>query len=354
MRLLLLAPGKSIHTHKWAMYFKEQGHEVLVATFKDHYLADYAKEINTVVLPKLLPGKLSYLISLFSLKKIIKSFKPDLLHAHYVSSYGLVGALTNFSPYYISVWGRDIFQFPQQNKVNEQLVTFTLSKADVICSTSHVMAKETSKYTNKPIKVTPFGVDLTIFQPMNQGENDEITIGTVKALSDKYGIADLIQAFSIVNKKYPSTKLLIVGDGPQRQEYEQLVKTLNIDEQTTFTGRVPNHQVPNYINKIDIFTVPSTEDSESFGVAAVEAMACGKPVIVSNVGGLPEVVIEGQTGIVIPKENPDQLAQEIVHLIKNKSVREDMGKNGVQHVKEHYDWLKNAQDMERLYKGTLS
>ncbi|MFT4414431.1 glycosyltransferase [Fredinandcohnia humi] len=354
MKVLLLAPSKSIHTHKWALFYKQNNIEVKVVTFSDHYSEENAKEVDTVVLPKHLPGKLSYLTSVFALKKELASFKPTILHAHYVSSYGLIGALANYHTFYVSVWGRDIYQFPQQNAINKSLVQFTLRKADVICSTSHVMAEETKKYIDKPVEVTPFGVDLGKFKPVSvEKEAGTLTIGTVKALSDKYGIADLIHAFVEVHGKHPHTKLLIVGDGPQREEYIELTKKLGIDAVTTFTGRVPNDKVPTYINQIDIFAVPSTEDSESFGVAAVESMACGVPVVVSNVGGLPEVVKEGVTGFVVQKENPQQLAAAFETLLNDEELRNKMGQAGIEHVKAQYDWIDNANSMLALYQKTV-
>ncbi|MFL6517152.1 MAG: glycosyltransferase, partial [Bacillus sp. (in: firmicutes)] len=182
---------------------------------------------------------------------------------------------------------------------------------------------------------------------------DNFTIGTVKALSDKYGIADLIKAFAKIYQIYPDFHLLIVGDGPQRDEYEALANTLGIGSVTTFTGRVPNDLVPEYINKMNIFAVPSTEDSESFGVAAVESMACGVPVVVSNVGGLPEVVLEGKTGYVVEKENPDQLANAMLRLIEDPETRKEMALNGMEHVKAHYNWVDNANGMLKLYEETL-
>lgn len=354
MKIIILAPSNSIHTHKWALFYKARGIDVKVVTFHDHYSNDNAQEVETIKLPKLLPGKLSYLSSVFALKKILKEHKPDILHAHYVSSYGFVGALANYDkPFYISVWGRDIFQFPQLSGLNHKITEFTLRKADVICSTSHIMAAETNKYTNKKIFVTPFGVDMNKFKPLSVQKPENIIVGTVKALSDKYGIGDLVKAFAAIYQKNQNTELLIVGDGPQKEEYKQLAKDLKIDHVTTFTGRVPNDQVPAFINKMSVFAVPSTEDSESFGVAAVESMACGVPVVVSNVGGLPEVVKEGETGFVVPKESPDELAEAMNTLINDEEKRTQMGTAGIAHVKANYNWVDNANGMLELYDQTL-
>ncbi|WP_427138338.1 glycosyltransferase [Psychrobacillus psychrodurans] len=355
MKIALLAPSRSIHTQKWALFYQSQGIDVKVYTFKDHYSEDNAKLVPTIVLPKSLPGKASYLAAAPALKKMLKEWQPDVLHSHFVSSYGLLGAMVNYKKYFVSVWGKDIFDFPKKNKLNKKLIEFTLSKATAIFSTSHVMAKETNLYTNRFVEVTPFGVDINIFYPEAAKEqtSDKIIIGTVKALEDKYGIADLVKGFALFYKEFPNSELLITGDGPQRAEYEQLTKDLGIDAVTTFTGKVPNTEVPNVIRKMSIFAVPSTENSESFGVAAVEGMACGVPVVVSNVGGLPEVVVDGVTGIVTDKESPEQLASAFKKLAKSSDLRESMGQAGVSHVAEHYSWIDNAHYMLELYKKYL-
>lgn len=352
MKVAVLAPSKSIHTHKWALFYQSKGIDVKVFTFKDHYSEDNAKQVPTEILPKVLPGKASYIAAAPALKRMLKEWNPDILHSHFISSYGLLGAIVDYKVHFVSVWGKDIFDFPKKNKLNEKLVRFTLSKATAICSTSHIMAKETNLYTNRPVYVTPFGVDLEKFYPEAHSNetNDKIVVGTVKALEDKYGIADLVKGFAMFHKEYPNSELLITGDGPQRKEYEELAVQLGISDITTFTGKVPNTEVPTIIRSMSIFAVPSTEDSESFGVAAVEAMACGVPVVVSNVGGLPEVVVKDVTGIVIDKESPDQLAAAFIKLAQDNNLRMGMGQAGVNHVKDNYSWIDNANYMLSLYE----
>ena len=116
----------------------------------------------------------------------------DILHAHYASSYGLLGALANFHPFILSIWGADIFSFPKKSFLHRYIFNFNLRVADKILSTSQIMAKEIKKYTNKEIIVTPFGIDINTFKPGNKvdkikGEFDFI-IGTIKGLEEIYGI----------------------------------------------------------------------------------------------------------------------------------------------------------------------
>lgn len=139
------------------------------------------------------------------MKKVITEFKPDILHAHYASSYGLLGALSGFHPYIISVCGSDVFDFPNTSFLHKIVLKYNLSVADKILSTSNVMAIETSKYTNKEIIVTPFGIDLDKFKPLSVKtifNKENIVIGTITILEEKYGIEYLIRAFAIVKNKY--------------------------------------------------------------------------------------------------------------------------------------------------------
>jgi L-malate glycosyltransferase len=350
MKVVLLSPGKSSHTHKWAKYYQEQGIDVTVVTFKDHYSEKNAEEIPTITLPKFLPGKLSYILSIFALRKILNQLKPDVLHAHFASSYGLVGAFTNYKPFFVSVWGTDIYQFPQKSSLNRKLIEFTLSKADVICSTSEIMAVETGKYVNKPIEVTPFGVDLSLFYPQAHEPRTNFKIGIAKGLEDKYGFRDLFTAFATLNKQL-TIELIIIGDGPMFEEYQKICETLGIAQNTTFVGRVQNTEVPNYIRDLDLVVLPSYEDS--FGVTAVEAMACGVPVVAYDADGLKEVILNQKTGIVVPKGQIEELADTIKKLLLDDQMRQEMGNDGVKHVRKHYDWQENAGQMVKHYKKVI-
>lgn len=352
MRVVLLAPSRSSHTHKWATYYLEKGVDVSVVTFKDHYSEENAKMVPTFVLKKLFPGKFSYIPAVLELRKILNRLKPDILHAHFASSYGFVGALAKFHPYYVSVWGTDIYQFPNRSKLNQKIIEYTLASADVVCSTSHTMAEETKKYTNKKIEVTPFGVDISLFYPkQSRNSCNEFTIGIAKGLEDKYGFRDLFKAFALVRESLSNIKLVIIGDGTMREEYKEICRSLHITDVTHFVGRIPNMKVPEYIREMDLVVMPSYEDS--FGVTAVEAMACGVPVVVSDVEGLTEVVVNHQTGIVVPKGNQDMLAKAIRDLLMNESLRVQMGQKGIQHVKTHYDWKENGNKMLELYHHSL-
>ncbi|MGE0825500.1 MAG: glycosyltransferase [Candidatus Binatia bacterium] len=365
MRILLLSNPGSAHTIKWATSLAEQGLDLCLFGLQNYDVSLYENYKNIQVYSLRLPSsiaevratkiaKLIYLKAVPRLRRMIVDFQPDILHAHFASSYGLIGALSGFHPYLVSVWGADIFEFPRKSFVHRALIKFTLRKADSVLSTSRVMAKETTRYTEKPIEVTPFGIDLERFKPRavtSLFAKDDIVIGTVKGLDKTYGVEYLIQAFGILAKKYPNLplKLLIVGGGPLEMPLKKLAKELGIENRTTFAGRVHYDQIVDYDNMLTIFVALSAE-SESFGVAILEASACEKPVVVTNIGGLPEVVEHRVTGMVVPPQHPEAAAAAIEQLIHDEDLRWKMGKAGRERVKRLYDWNVNVAQMIRIYR----
>lgn len=353
MRVAILGPSKSIHTHKWALYFKQQGYEVKVFTFGNHFSQQNANEIETVCITSQNGSKLSYFKAIPFLKNYLVKWKPTILHAHFATSYGLIGSLVSYKPFFVSVWGSDVFEFPKKSRVHKGLIEFVFRRADVICSTSHIMARETELYTNKKIYVTPFGVDTTEFS-LNQNERSSniFHIGILKGLRDIYGIDDLLHAFSLVNRQYPASKLLIAGEGPEKARLEKLILELELSHSVELLGHVHHSHIPPLIQSLDVVVLPS-KVNESFGVGAIEAMACGKPVIVSNMGGLPEVVDDKLTGYIIPKENPKILSEKLIYLLENPEISSQMGINGREKVLAHYDWNENAKYMKSIYLNYL-
>lgn len=367
MKVLLLSDAYSIHTIKWAKSLSKKGIEIAIFSLnynenegnpyqhnnkiKVYYCADKnAKKRSSGF------AKISYLKALPRLKQVIKEFKPNIVHAHYASSYGLLGALSGFHPFILSVWGSDVFDFPNISFLHKAVIKYNLAKADKILSTSKVMATETNKYTDKEVVVTPFGIELDKFKPLEVNslfDKNDIVIGTVKTLEEKYGIEYLIKAFAIVKDKhkYLPLKLLIVGDGSLSMVLKNLTYDLSIEKDTIFTGKIAHELVPVYDNMLSVSV--SVSNSESFGVAVIEASACGKPVVVSDVGGLPEVVKDGITGIVVPPRNPQKTAEAIEKLVLDDSMRKQMGAAGREHVAKFYDWNKNVEQMVDIYRGMI-
>ena len=355
-----LADASNPHTIKWCNYFKNKGYNIHVISLNEgkiegvtvHNFSFNVKELKNESPFK----KIKYITSIGKIKNLVKEIRPDILHAHYASSYGLIGNLLNYHPYIISVWGTDIYDFPNGGIIQKNIIKYNLKKADYIFSTSKDMARETNKYTDKKIYITPFGVDVEFFKPKEdlKSNKNSFTIGTIKTLEKKYGIDYLIKGFKIVKDENPNLnlKLKIGGDGSQLESLKELVRELNLQEFVEFIGRIALNEVPDTFNTFDIAVFPSLR--ESFGVAAVESQACGIPTIVTNVGGHPEVVIDGETGIIVESENYIQISEAIIKLLNNEKLRKSMSTKGRNFIKENYEIKLNFNDINNIYKEIIN
>lgn len=361
MKVLLLADPASSHIIKWANGLNRKGIEVFIFGLSDYYPDGYHDNIkiknvdfsNSVKKTK--DGsilKSIYLTTLPKLKKYILAIKPDIIHSHSASSYGFLGALSGFHPFFVSVWGSDIYIFPKKSMFHRMILKYTLLKADNIFSTGFTMKAETEIYTSKNVDVIHFGVDTSDFKPSQVKSifNDEdIVIGTVKTLDYNYGIEYLIEAFARLIEKYPTLplKLLLVGGGGMIDTLKDYAISRNVNELTTFTGQVPFSAVPIYQNMLDIAVYPSI--SESFGVSVLEASACRKPVVVSDAGGLTEVVENEVTGLIFPSKDVAKLFSKLERLLFDAEIREKMGKAGRERVIKHFNWEDNLKQMVNNY-----
>lgn len=365
MKVLLLSDTYSEHTEKWALGLADKGIKIGLFSFNkasyewyNHQNITVFFEPETKINAESTLTKLSYLKYVSILKKIIKHFNPDILHAHYATSYGLIGALSGFHPFVLSVWGSDVYDFPTRSKFHRKILQYNLKKADTLMSTSQVMKEELQKYTKKEILVTPFGVDTQEFSPRTIAEKvpGTVYIGTIKPIEEKYGITYILDAAVLLkaNSNMPPFKVLLIGPGNDLEHYQKEVKAKGLDDCVEITGRIPFKDISKYHNLLDVFLNVSIDDSESFGVATVEAMACEKPVVVTDVGGLMEVVNQGEFGELIPKKNAEAMAASILKLVSNANYAKQLGVKARQHVLKHYDWQANLQLVINEYQSLLS
>jgi glycosyltransferase involved in cell wall biosynthesis len=363
-KILLLGDINSSHLRKWAEGISSGGNKVGIFSLSmPEYnwhsshgikLFDYGfiNDKNTFLKNDFF--KMKYFSRSGEVRKCIDEFKPDILHAHYASSYGMLAMRSRIHPFVLSVWGSDVFDFPRRSFIHRYILRSVFRNADKILSTSKIMKEEISKYTNKDITVTPFGIDTDIFMPENKNHSGVFRIGIVKSLEIHYGIDFLIKAFKIVFDKYPDRKLelVIAGSGSREAFLRNLVSDLNLNDSVKFKGRVRQEDVPDLINTFDLFVCPSIH--ESFGVSVLEASACGVPVIVSNAGGLKEVAKAGETGLFVPPGNEFEIANAISYFISNPSAISEFGVRGRAFVLENYNWKNNRISMEGIYESLFN
>jgi glycosyltransferase involved in cell wall biosynthesis len=155
-----------------------------------------------------------------------------------------------------------------------------------------------------------------------------------------------------VLKEIPESKFVIAGEGLEQRRLKDLAESLDISNSVKFVGFIPNDELPEYLNTMDVYVSTSLSDA---GIAAstAEAMACGLPVIVTDVADNIDWVEDGDNGFVIPVKNPKVLAEKIIYLLKNENIRKKFGKSGRKIIEERNNYYKEMEKMENIYEKLM-
>jgi glycosyltransferase involved in cell wall biosynthesis len=226
---------------------------------------------------------------------------------------------------------------------------------------SRALVDETISWLKIPrdkFVVIPNGVDPDLFKPdpkdsivKNKYNVDGPLVLFVGRLWYNKGLHLLLLAFKSVVQSLPNAKLLVVGDGPLRSELVNVTRRLNLTNNVIFVGEVDNKELPKYYNSCDVFALPSVFEGQ--GIAALEAMSCGKPVVAFNVGGIPEVVEDGKTGFLVKPYSIKDFSRSIIKLLKDRELGEAMGIEGRKVVEQKFQWKNIARQLVNTYLDVL-
>ncbi|RLC85031.1 MAG: hypothetical protein DRI37_08405, partial [Chloroflexi bacterium] len=296
--------ANSVHVHRWAEGIRDRDYEVKVISLDGWSV----RGCETVIFPR--KGRWSYITHASAAAREALAFKPDLIHVHYVTGFGLWGVWSRFSPTVVSVWGSDLLT-AENGWFKKQIVRRALSHATHITATSNFLREKTAKMfprTTGKTEVVPFGIVPTIsvepFPPM-----DHLRLCFIKSHRQVYGPDILLKALARVKPQLPDIVLSIAGRGEMTGQLQAMVNDLGLTNNIDFVGFVENKGIYNFISQHHIVMMPSRR--EAFGVAALEAGICGRPVIATNIDGIPEVVRDGETGLLVPVDDPKALAEAI-------------------------------------------
>jgi len=247
-----------------------------------------------------------------------------------------------------------------KRKVYIQFDKFTSTYVDcfLVLSEFHREAL-ISDYKIEPCRITKVynGIELDEFESGNgypimeefNVSSSNPLIGIIGRLVFEKGLPFLLQAIPKVTEIFPDARFLIVGDGPLRTELEDLVSRLNIYENCIFTGF--RRDIPDILSAIDMLVMSSLY--EGMPMVILEAMAASRPIIATNVGGIPELVKDGETGILVLPKDVDALAESIIHLLKSKEKAKQMGLAGRKRVEEHFDVNVMVRKTEEVYQELI-
>ena len=354
-RILFLADINSVHTERWVKSLIHRGYEIGLFSLsekKTTWIDNLSCEYHCVgvnqdkIRSKKRFSKLAYFNSFKELKRFSKEFNAEIVHAHYASSYGMLLMRLKFKKSVLSLWGSDVYEFPKRSFLHKKLFQRILKSAPIVCSTSKDMAREASLYVKKEFYITPFGIDTERFKPTG-AVNATFTIGTIKSLEKVYGIDRLIRLFDKFQSQFEGeAQLSIFGSGSELNSLQSLVQDLKLESKVHFKGFVEDQDLIEAFNSLDVFVALSRR--ESFGVSALEAQSCGVPVVVSNVGGLPEVVSD-ETGFIVEGDQVTE-ALEALNKLVDADFRKVMGARGRSFVVDNYSEPVCVDQLLKVYQ----
>jgi len=357
MKICYIGSAGSIHTKRWVKYFADKGHEVHWISL-DPSIFNSIENVTYYEIKQFPLKALNIFQFIFKMKKLVKKIQPEILHIHYAGTNGLVGTLMGFHPMIITAWGSDVL-IAGKSKLKRPLVKFVLKKADLItCDADHMKkAMIRMGIHEKKIHIIYFGTDMTKFKPSPKNEalrkqlaiQDGPIIISVRSLEPIYDVESFIRAVPLVLSHIPNATFIVGGQGSQMSSLEELAKSLGVSKSVKFTGIIPNHLLPEYLNLSDVYVSTSLSDA-GLAASTAEAMACECPVVVTDSAENNLWVKEWKGGFIIPVKNPVALSEKIAYFIQHPSQSREFGFYNRNVIQERNNYHIEMVKMEELYQ----
>jgi glycosyltransferase involved in cell wall biosynthesis len=309
-------------------------------------------------------GAASYLFfAFFKLRRLVSENHYDLLHYFFSLPTGLLSLYSHgvrTLPYIVSLRGSDVPGYdptalrlqslhtmlkPLTRRIWRNAV-FTIALSDGLKRLAHQASPD------QPIEIIHNGIDPEIFRPDENGipgPDGRIRIITVARLIERKGLDVLLEAVSRI--RHPDISLRIIGTGQIESKLRELARELKIDGKVEFHGYRNQSDLCKLYNDADLFVLPSM--AESFGMVILEAMSCGLPVVATRVGGIPEVVTNGENGLLVQPGDVESLIAGIKTLSTDPVLRDRFSKNNISKVRRCFAWAHIAMKYEEIYEGSL-
>jgi glycosyltransferase involved in cell wall biosynthesis len=287
---------------------------------------------------------------------LIKKYKISLIHSHWFLPQGLIGSILHYFlkiPHIATIHGSDLNMI-KNHPVLHPVCRFIVRNADTVTVNSTFMQQQlvdVAPSSAVKIRVIPMGVDperLKVRAQDNVAEplRSRQIILSVGRLIDWKGTISLINAMPAVLKNFPDAMLVIIGTGPEEANLKKRVQELGLNNDVRFMGFVKSEDLPSYYHQACVFVLPSLNingRTEGLGVVLLEAMTAGCPVIGSNVGGIPDIIIDGETGFLVPERDPAALALKICQVLSDADLRDKFRRNGYERIRNFFTWEKISE-----------
>lgn len=284
--------------------------------------------------------------------QLTRQQKFDIIHIHWPFPhviFGILGKRFGGARLFSSFYGVEIRWLKKKFPFLLKPFSILINKSDRVTAISTHTANELSGVVRMPIQIIPFSTAMTARHGKAIDKREIVFVGR---LVERKGVKYLIESFSQVSRSIPH-RLIIVGDGPERSHLEEMATRLGIKDRVEFTGKISDDRLSQYYKTCSFLVLPAVYDkkgdTEGLGVVLLEAMSYAKPVIASGVGGITDIVINGDNGLLVPPADPDALAQAIRKMARDGHLRKVFGRKARKTVDERFNWDRIVKKLTALY-----
>jgi glycosyltransferase involved in cell wall biosynthesis len=375
MKVVMVSPyyygvgGLQHYTYKISVGLRDAGIDVAVITCS--HVPELSDNVTVYTVPKLLTvSNTPFSLRWFSsIKRIINKEDPDIVNGHtpvaYMADVALrvCGDRPYVLTYHNDLVGIDLIARGLVSAYYRLLGDKTIEGAKSIITTSTIYAENSSHlkgHLGKICSISP-GVDIRVFNPGIPAEHIKdkyglesdivLFVGQLSKSHRHKGLSYLISAMA--NLDVDAT-LVVVGDGDWRKHYQSYARHKGVSDKVLFVGIVPYHELPLYYRGASVTVLPTYTQAEGFGMALIEANACGTPVIGTNVGGIPYVIEDERNGLLVEPKNVEALSTAITRVLKDTQLAERLGNNGCRRVRDEFTWERSVRRTIEVYQGVIN
>ena len=364
MTLAFIADPNSIHTRRWLGFFAERGHRVHLLV-PDTNKVEPGLDARIAVhfyraWPRTHVRGVGSLVTSLGLRRMMRRIKPDVLHAHYLSWFGWSAWLAGFHPYVITVWGSDVFVGPRESALHRRWGRRTLSGADMVTAVSNDLARAAIELGARPerTRIVQFGFEPDTFSPAHPPESlrAAYALGGHRVVLSPRGLTPLYRHEVAIEAlaRLPEDVVLLLVRWQVQPEYEarleELIRNRGLEERVRWLPPIPHSEMADHYRLADV--VVSLAVSDAFSVTALEAMACGVPVVMADVPSAHEGLGAVDPTAIVSGDDPAAVAEAIrARLSLAPAARKELSARLRQAAIERGDVNRNLGEMEDAYRA---
>ncbi len=344
--MLLLGDARQVHLRRWALYFSRYGYDVLTVSLEDG--DGFPTPFQRIHVSEALPDAVRYPLASLKVRHIARTFRPDVVSAHFVPNYGLIAALVSRRPWVLSTWGSDVMTDPAKSAFHKRRVEFVLARAAWVTSDAEVMSERIRAFgvPAERILTFPYGVDTAAFHPAALPASGP-RIVTNRKLESVYSVETVIDAFAAVREALPDAVLTVAGEGSRSTALRAQAERSPAASAITFVGNIEHARMPSLLQSHHVYVSAAKSDTTS--VSLLEAMACGLFPVVTDIPANREWLSDGVNGRLVPAGEATKLAVALIDSWRDAELRERAASNNLRIIAERARWDDAMRPVKALF-----